>query len=66
MDIFRMMGIIIVFGAPAIIVGGLAFHLFHSWFAVALVEAALVLTAVTTAYKAAGKSAGQAPLEKSA
>lgn len=57
MNIFRMIGIIIVFGAPAIVGGGLVYHVVHNWFAVAIFEALLIVGAATTAYKAAGKSA---------
>ena len=52
-----MIGIIIVFGAPAIVGGGLVYHVVHNWFAVAIFEALLIVGAATTAYKAAGKSA---------
>jgi hypothetical protein len=48
MDLARLIGIIIVFGAPAIIGGGLVYHLLHSWLAVWLYEALLILVAVTT------------------
>ncbi|MBW2075129.1 MAG: hypothetical protein JRI58_10345 [Deltaproteobacteria bacterium] len=54
MDLARMLGILIVFGAPGIIGGGLFYHLFHSWVAVWLYEAVLVFTAITIARKAAG------------
>ena len=57
MDLARLIGIIIVFGAPAIIGGGLVYHLLHSWLAVWLYEALLILVAATTAIKAVGKSA---------
>lgn len=57
MDLARLIGIMIVFGVPAIIGGGLVYHLLHSWLAVWLYEALLILVAVTTAIKAAGKSA---------
>lgn len=57
MDLARMIGIIIVFGAPAIIGGGLFYHLFHSWVVVWIYEILLVLLALRTAYNAAGKSA---------
>jgi hypothetical protein len=56
MDLARLLGIIIVFGAPAIIGGGLVMHLLHSWLAVWLYEALLIFTAVRTAFRAAGKS----------
>jgi hypothetical protein len=52
-----MIGIMVVFGVPAIIGGGLFFHLFHSWFVVAIWEALVVFGAVTIGYKAASKSA---------
>ena len=57
MDVFRMIGIMIVFGAPAIVGGGLMYHLFENWFAVAVFEALLIFGGIATAYKAAGKSA---------
>lgn len=57
MDLARLLGILVVFGVPAIIGGGLTYHLFHNWFAVILWEALVVFGAGTTAYKAAGKSA---------
>lgn len=57
MDVFRMIGIMIVFGAPAIVGGGLMYHLFENWFAVAVFEALLILGALTTAVKVAGKAA---------
>ena len=55
MDLARMIGIMIVFGAPAIIGGGLVFDLFHSWVVVWIYEILLVGLAVRTAYNAAGK-----------
>jgi len=57
MDLARMIGIMVVFGVPAIIGGGLFFHLFHSWFVVAIWEALVVFGAITISYKAAVKSA---------
>jgi len=57
MDLARMIGILVVFGVPAIIGGGLTYDIFHSWVAVILWEALVVFGAVTIAYKAAGKSA---------
>ncbi len=54
MDLARMLGIMIVFGVPAIIGGGLVCDLLDSWLAVWLYEALLILVAVTTAIKAAG------------
>ena len=56
MDLARFIGIIIVFGVPGIIGGGLVFHLFHSWPVVWIYEALLILLALTTANKTAGKS----------
>lgn len=56
MDLARMIGIMIVFGAPAIIGGGLVFDLFHSWVVVWIYEILLVGLAIRTAYNAAGKS----------
>ena len=57
MDFARLCAIIIVFGAPAIIGGGLVMHLFHSWVAVWIFEILLVGLAVRTACNAACKSA---------
>lgn len=57
MDLARFLGILVVFGAPAIVGGGLVMHLLHSWVAVWLFEALLIFTAVKTALRAAGKSA---------
>lgn len=57
MQLARLLGILVVFGAPAIIGGGLFYHLFHNWAAVWLFEAVLVCAAVTIAYKVAGKPA---------
>jgi len=56
MDIARMMGIMIVFGVPAIIGGGLVFHLFESWVVVWFYELALIAVAGGTAYFVAGKA----------
>jgi hypothetical protein len=55
MQLARLLGILAVFGAPAIIGGGLVYHLFHNWFAVWCFEALLILLAFRTAIKAAGK-----------
>lgn len=57
MQLARFLGIMVVFGAPAIIGGGLFYDLFHSWVAVWLYEALLVCGALTVAYRAAGKPA---------
>jgi hypothetical protein len=57
MDLARLLGIMIVFGVPAIIGGGLVMHLLHSWLAVWLYEALLIFTAVRTAVRATSKSA---------
>ena len=57
MDLARFIGITIVFGVPAIIGGGLVFHLFHSWLAVWIYEILLALLALRTACNAAGKCA---------
>ena len=56
MDLARMIGIMVVFGVPAIIGGGLVYHLFESWWVVGIWEALVVYMACSTAYKAAGKS----------
>lgn len=57
MDLARLIGIIIVFGVPAIIGGGLFHHLFHSWVVVWIYEILLALLALRTACNAAGKCA---------
>ena len=57
MDLARLLGILVVFGVPAIIGGGLVMHLFHSWVVVWIYEILLVGLAARTAYNAAGKSA---------
>ena len=56
MQIARILGILVVFGIPGIILGGLTYHLFHNWTAVLVWEIILVLIAAGTAYHAAGKS----------
>lgn len=56
MDLARLLGILVVFGVPGIIGGGLVMHLFHSWVVVWIYEILLVGLAVRTAYNAAGKS----------
>ena len=57
MQFARLIGILVVFGAPGIIGGGLVMHLSHSWVAVAIFEVLLIIGAVTVAFKAAGKPA---------
>lgn len=57
MNLARFLGILFVFGVPTIIGGGLFFHLFHSWFAVAVWEILLWFVAITTAYNACKKKA---------
>jgi hypothetical protein len=56
MDLARLIGIMVVFGVPGIIGGGLIYHLFHSWPVVWIYEILLVLFAFRTAYNTAGKS----------
>jgi hypothetical protein len=56
MDLARLLAIMIVFGAPAIIGGGLVFDLFHNWVVVWIYEILLVGFAFRTAYNAATKS----------
>jgi hypothetical protein len=51
-----MLGILVVFGVPGIILGGLTYHWFHSWAAVLVWEIIMVIIAAGTAYNAAGKS----------
>jgi len=50
-----MIGIIIDFGVPAIMLGGLVMHVTHSWAAVWVFEVVLTIVAVCTAFKVAGK-----------
>ena len=57
MQLARFIGILCVFGAPAIIGGGLVYHLFHSWLAVWFYEILLIFLGFRTAYNAAGKPA---------
>ena len=58
MNLARFIGILYVFGIPTIILGGLTFHLFHSWFAVAVWEILLWTIAITTASKVTVKKKG--------
>lgn len=55
MQLARMIGIIIDFGFPAIVIGGLMYHWFHSWTAVWIWEIILVIIAFKVAFTAAGK-----------
>ena len=55
MDLARFIGIMVVFGAPAIIGGGLVYDLFHHWLPVWLYEILLIFIAIRTAYNAAGR-----------
>ncbi len=55
MQIFRLFGILVVFGAPGIILGGLTYHLFHSWVAVVVFEIVLIIVALKTAIGATCK-----------
>ena len=55
MQLARFFGILVVFGAPAIIGGGLVYHLFHHWLPVWVYEAALVAFAFRTAFKVCSK-----------
>ena len=57
MQLARFIGILCVFGVPAIIGGGLVSDLFHSWLAVWFYEILIVCLAIRTAYNAAGKPA---------
>jgi hypothetical protein len=57
MDLARLLGILVVFGVPAIIGGGLFYDLFENWVVVWLYEALLVCGAFTIAFKTAGRSA---------
>ncbi len=55
MQIFRLFGILAVFGAPGIILGGLTYHLSRSWFAVVVFEIILIIVALKTAIGATCK-----------
>jgi hypothetical protein len=57
MQLARMIGIFVVFGVPAIIGGGIVYGLFHSFVAVWIYEALLLVVAIKVATKAAGKPA---------
>lgn len=57
MDIARFLGILIVFGVPAIWIGGLFYHWFHSWVAVWIWEIVLIIIALNVALKATRNSA---------
>lgn len=61
MQFARLFGILVVFGAPAIIGGGLVFHLLHSWLAVWAYEIALAVFAFKTAVNAASKTPAGEP-----
>lgn len=55
MQLARFIGVIVVFGVPAIIIGGLTYHLTHSWPAVAIWEAVNYTLAFIVACKACCK-----------
>ena len=57
MQLARLIGILVVFGVPAIIGGGLMMHVFHSYVAVWIYEALLIAFAIRTACKACCKPA---------
>jgi hypothetical protein len=59
MQLARLLGILFVFGAPAIIGGGLVYDLFHSWLAVWFYVILLACLAFRTAFNAAGKPAAE-------
>ena len=57
MQLARLIGILVVFGVPAIIGGGLMMHLFNSYVPVWIYVALLVAFAIRTACKACSKPA---------
>jgi hypothetical protein len=59
MDIARFLGILIVFGVPAIWIGGLFYHWFGSWVAVWIWEVVLIIIALNVALKATRNSASE-------
>jgi len=57
MQLARLIGILVVFGVPAIMGGGLMYHLFHSFVAVWVFEALLIAVAMKISCKACCKPA---------
>jgi hypothetical protein len=57
MQFARFLGILVVFGVPAIMGGGLMYHLFHSFVAVWIYEALLLALAFKVASKACSNPA---------
>ena len=57
MQLARLIGILVVFGVPAIIGGGLVYALFHSFVVVWIYEALLIALAIRTGCKACCKPA---------
>ncbi len=57
MQLARLIGICVVFGVPAIMGGGLMYHLFHSFVAVWVFEALLIAFAIRTSWKACSQPA---------
>jgi len=57
MQLARLIGILVVFGVPAIIGGGIIYGFFHSFVAVWIYEALLLVLAVKVATKACSKPA---------
>lgn len=55
----RRLGVLVVFGVPAIVGGGIVYALFgHSWIAVGVFEAALYAGAAATAFLGVKKTDG--------
>jgi len=57
MQFARFLGILVVFGVPAIMGGGLMYHLFHTFVAVWIYEALLLALAIKVSCKACCKPA---------
>lgn len=57
MQLARLIGILVVFGVPAIIGGGIIYGFFHSFVAMWIYEALLIAFAIRTACKACCKPA---------
>lgn len=57
MQLARLIGILVVFGVPAIIGGGLVYALFHSFVVVWIYVALLIAFAIRTSCKACCKPA---------
>jgi hypothetical protein len=57
MQLARLIGILVVFGVPAIIGGGIIYGFFHSFAAVWIYEALLLVLAIITVRKSCFKPA---------